>query len=445
MHLYADISKSEAQADGTLKVWGYASSEAVDSQDEMISAEAMKAALPDYMKFGAVREMHQPMAAGTAIEASVKADGRTWFGAHIVDPLAVKKIQTQVYKGFSIGGKVTSRDTMNKALITGLRLTEISLVDRPANPDSVFELWKADMTPTTDTQDDQAAAVDKLAEIINKGEITPAQLVALAEAAKALPAVDADIVKAANPVITPVQVADPVITPEVVVAKAADPVITPAVDTVEKSMYDVQNFADVLQTLSYMCGSSVAEATAEGDNSAVPAKLNAWLKSGIAIFQAMSIEESNELVSSMQDSPMYLAGQTAGLEKAGARNSAKDTASIQKAHDATVAAGAACAPMDKAAPVDDLQKSDSIEKMGDALKKVLEANAELAKRIKALEDTPEPARGKLIVVSKGEDIGAVEDSPAPEAVVKQNDGSINTVASALKKVHQSGGQHISRM
>ena len=107
--LYAEIAKMEAQDDGTVKVWGYASSEAVDSDGEVIAAEAMKAAIPDYMKFGAVREMHGQNAAGTAIEINVEDDGRTFFGAHIVDPVAVTKVKTGVYKGFSIGGSYRPR------------------------------------------------------------------------------------------------------------------------------------------------------------------------------------------------------------------------------------------------------------------------------------------------------------------------------------------------
>ena len=142
--LYAEIAKMEAQDDGTVKVWGYASSEAVDSDGEIIAAEAMKAAIPDYMKFGAVREMHGSNAAGTAIEINVEDDGRTFFGAHIVDPVAVAKVKTGVYKGFPISGSVTSRDDLNKSQITGLKLTEISLVDLPANPDAVFTCFKAD-------------------------------------------------------------------------------------------------------------------------------------------------------------------------------------------------------------------------------------------------------------------------------------------------------------
>jgi len=39
-----------------------------------------------------------------------------------------------VYKGFSVGGRVKARDPRDRNVITALSLTEISLVDRPANP-----------------------------------------------------------------------------------------------------------------------------------------------------------------------------------------------------------------------------------------------------------------------------------------------------------------------
>jgi len=172
--LYAPIEKTEVQDDGTIKVWGYASAPTEDSDGEIITADAMKAALPDYLKFGAVREMHGKSAAGTAIEAEVQEDGRTWFGAHVVDPVAVKKCQTNVYKGFSIGGRITSRDDIVKTTITGLKLIEVSLVDRPANPDAVFTMFKAEAELT---------AVEELAKMVNDGILTPEQLVALAKAA----------------------------------------------------------------------------------------------------------------------------------------------------------------------------------------------------------------------------------------------------------------------
>lgn len=153
--IFGQITKSEEQDDGTIIVEGYASAATVDSDGETITSEAMKAALPDYMKIANIREMHQLKAAGVALSATVEDDGRTKLCAHIVDAEAVKKVRAGVYKGFSIGGSVTSRDELNKATITGLRLSEISLVDRPANPDAVITCFKAESLDADVTPADQ--------------------------------------------------------------------------------------------------------------------------------------------------------------------------------------------------------------------------------------------------------------------------------------------------
>lgn len=142
MQRFAPISKMESQPDGTIKVWGIASTESVDCDGEVIKADAMKAALPGYMEWGAIREMHQPIAAGTCLEASVNDEGQTVICAHVVDEGSVKKVKTGTLKGFSIGGQATKTDPMNKTIITELVLNEISLVDKPANPDAVISIWK---------------------------------------------------------------------------------------------------------------------------------------------------------------------------------------------------------------------------------------------------------------------------------------------------------------
>jgi hypothetical protein len=143
MRLYGAIQKVEPLDDGTVRVHGIATSEAVDDQGEVVQAEAMRAAIPEYMRFPALREMHQLSAAGTTLEAEVGEDGVTRIVAHVVDPVAVAKVRNQVYRGFSIGGRVTKRAAGDPKTITGLVLNEISLVDRPANPEAVFDCWKA--------------------------------------------------------------------------------------------------------------------------------------------------------------------------------------------------------------------------------------------------------------------------------------------------------------
>lgn len=140
MKLFAKITKID---EAEHMVFGYASTEALDSQGEIVKREALEAALPDYMRFANIREMHQPSAVGIATEAELDERG-LYLAARIVDPVAWEKVASGVYKGFSIGGQVVARDKAQKHVITGVKLSEISLVDRPANPEAVFTMYKAE-------------------------------------------------------------------------------------------------------------------------------------------------------------------------------------------------------------------------------------------------------------------------------------------------------------
>ena len=122
-------------------VYGYASTPDMDSDGEIISTKAMKQALPEYMKFPAIREMHQPKAAGKTIEATIDSKKGLYIGAKIVDKSAWEKVKEGVYPAFSIGGNIKQKIDN---VISELTLTEISLVDSPANKSAVIELWKAD-------------------------------------------------------------------------------------------------------------------------------------------------------------------------------------------------------------------------------------------------------------------------------------------------------------
>jgi hypothetical protein len=153
MRFYAPIAKVDAQE---RMVWGYASTSAEDDQGETITRDALAAALADYLKFANIREMHQMSAVGVAEEAAIDDRG-LYVGARIVDPRAWDKVTGGVYKGFSIGGRVKARDPADRSVIIALTLTEISLVDRPANPEAVFDCWKVEggdgMEADTDTLD----------------------------------------------------------------------------------------------------------------------------------------------------------------------------------------------------------------------------------------------------------------------------------------------------
>ncbi|HXQ46425.1 MAG TPA: HK97 family phage prohead protease [Caulobacteraceae bacterium] len=147
MRLFGELTKIEEQPDGTLKVYGVASTGARDEAGEVVLPAAMRAALPDYARYPALREMHQPTAAGRTLEATVDEDGATRIVAQVVDPVAIAKVKSRTYAGFSIGGRVIARDPADATIITKIKLSEISLVDRPANPEAVIDLWKAGAAP----------------------------------------------------------------------------------------------------------------------------------------------------------------------------------------------------------------------------------------------------------------------------------------------------------
>ena len=152
---YAPIAKVD---DEQRLVWGYASTEALDADGEVITLAALRDALDDYLKFPALREMHQLSAAGRIDQAAIDDRG-LYVAARVVDDNAWRKVTAGVYAGFSVGGRATARAPTDRKIITGLRLTEISLVDRPSNPEAVFDCWKANGTaPSID-----AAVLQKIA------------------------------------------------------------------------------------------------------------------------------------------------------------------------------------------------------------------------------------------------------------------------------------------
>lgn len=127
-------------------VWGVATDESVDLENDVVDYEATKAAVAEWARWRNVREMHGPNAVGVAEKIVLDDASRSLrIGVRVVDDAAWAKVKTGVYKGFSIGGKIiqTVHDGANGVRrILKYLLTEISLVDRPANPQAVFTLVK---------------------------------------------------------------------------------------------------------------------------------------------------------------------------------------------------------------------------------------------------------------------------------------------------------------
>jgi hypothetical protein len=143
---YAGIIKSEKQEDGTLKVYGKATDDAIDIDQQICDETWLKEAMPDWFTSGGnIREQHSNIAAGVATDYESKADGH-YITALIVDPVSVKKVETGVLKGFSIGirGPRVIRDSKAAGgRIVGGQIVEVSVVDRPANPNAKMVIAKA--------------------------------------------------------------------------------------------------------------------------------------------------------------------------------------------------------------------------------------------------------------------------------------------------------------
>jgi len=370
MKLYAEITKIDRER---RMVFGYASTEALDSQGEVVRKEAIEAALPDYMRFANIREMHQPSAVGVAKEAAIDDKG-LYLAARIVDDEAWRKVTEGVYKGFSIGGRVTDRDRAQKHVITGVELMEISLVDRPANPEAVIELYKA--------------AARQPQQIWDCGTVGHRHLVK-AEAVKCIEQAGASALA----------------------ARAAPP--SPpagAALALAKGMADVQSFAGILAEIDRLCAAAAAaaEAASEGDGSVMPAKLKAWLDAGAKLLRAMVAEETGELSTADDETPddavmapvqpalpstkAALDGALDLLAKVGARHSKADLERVQKLHDTAVALGADC---------------PAAAKRDATVEPLLRQVADLAKRLAIIEAQPMPAKGvtKVVAIGKEQDTG----------------------------------------
>jgi hypothetical protein len=144
---YASIIKQEKQDDGTLLVYGKATDDSVDIDQQICDSAWLEKAMPEWFKTGGnIREQHSNIAAGVAKELNSTNDGH-YISALVVDPVSVKKVETGVLKGFSIGIRapriVRDSKAANGRIIDG-QIVEVSLVDRPANPNAKLMLAKSD-------------------------------------------------------------------------------------------------------------------------------------------------------------------------------------------------------------------------------------------------------------------------------------------------------------
>ncbi len=176
--LYTPFTKVEAQSDGTAIVYGTVTDETVDTDGQITDLDWFRKASKGWEQWSNVREMHQASAVGVGIQLEDTGDA-ILLSSHIIDPVAARKCIEQVYKGYSWGGRsvpgnpvrvVKDAVAPNGRIVSG-ELVEISVVDRPANPNSVFTLVKNDKALAL--AEESESLVKALAVTVVKGEPDP--------------------------------------------------------------------------------------------------------------------------------------------------------------------------------------------------------------------------------------------------------------------------------
>lgn len=149
----AEIAKWEDGPDGTLYVYGKATTPEVDTDDQIVDGDFSGKALREWLdEAPAVRVMHSattmPAGSGVKVEVNRDGDGAHWVKAAVDEPVAQRMVRKGHLRAFSVGiaRPVIERDPSGRArggIIKGGRIVEVSLVDSPANRSCWLEVAKA--------------------------------------------------------------------------------------------------------------------------------------------------------------------------------------------------------------------------------------------------------------------------------------------------------------
>ena len=163
-----NLQKIEEDAEKYLIVAGIATTETRDHDNEIVDLGAVRDVWKSYMKNPVVRYFHgkdsrNPDAVGMVVPEYTDSNGKTFKtemterGPFIVAKISNapdtesirKKITEGILKGFSIGGRAKRVKEFSHELGKDInrvitdRISEISIVDLPANPDSFFNVLKS--------------------------------------------------------------------------------------------------------------------------------------------------------------------------------------------------------------------------------------------------------------------------------------------------------------
>lgn len=468
-------------------VYARVTDETIDKADEIFDYDTSKphfeAWSADVQKasggksHGNVRSMHGKVAAGTiksigfddahkAIDAVISvSDDNEW-----------RKCLDGTHTGVSIGGSYVKK-WPDEVVKTATRYTakpiELSLVDRPCNPNSLFfDVLKADGTvlqkafQTTEPETVTGESVgNEMERMLKDGELSLPEMLKAMQDAAALKKEDAADPEAKKEVVA---VTEPVIEeltkdeetfPSPGVGNmvhfmfgdaAAQGVITEAVDNRATVQVGDKFISVDFKSLAHVRADTGAPAW----NLVAPMPTSAGFK--VEEAEVTKLEEPvapdiNELLKGI-----------VALQKAGARHSAGDNKLLQTAHDALIACGAKCAEPEgkdfQAYAESKKVLTSAIEKGLEKRLEVVEADklalteqlakitgdyATLEDRLKKVEDTPAAPKGKLMrvdhngVVTRLDEEKASDDD-AEKFVVADSKGQGDVVASLIKLAQSRG-------
>lgn len=178
VNLYLPIQKVDRER---RIVSGFATLDNLDKHNDIVTAEASKQAFKSFR--GNIREMHMPIAVGKMVnftEKSLVREDKEYKGIFVEVYVSKgaqdtwEKVLDGTLSGFSIGGNINP-ETVEKnenggRVIKDYQLTELSLVDSPANPlANVFSIQKNEegytfsgfATESTDFDEEEVESVEK--------------------------------------------------------------------------------------------------------------------------------------------------------------------------------------------------------------------------------------------------------------------------------------------
>lgn len=317
----------------THMVWGVATSEVPDSEKEIADYEGCKKAYTDWAtetlaktadgadpSLGNIRVMHQLVVGGKAIKIEFNDAAKSvLLGTVPANDEVWELIKGGFLRGYSHAGKYAWKKPEGEFTRYAPVISEVSYVDRPANPEANFDAIKADSFQLIHKNGSMelvkfaspAECQKRLGEFMAKSQAAatvtvPApspeklarhglMMLGRAEESKRSQVKAAAIAAAKAAGLNVADEADRVVR----VCEFLEKNGIPTADGVRKSMYSVSCMAEVLTTLSYLHNDLIWEREFEGDESPVPDDIRGLIEELKNVFLALAEEEASELADSL--------------------------------------------------------------------------------------------------------------------------------------------------